>query len=133
MASVRARDTRPELAVRRALWAAGLRYRVDYREAPGRPDIAFPGRRLAVFIDGDFWHGNAWRIRGLDRPEEMFPSRAKWWLAKIRRNVERDREVDRLLAQAGWRVLRFWESEVQRSSSRVARSIGLALRGKGRA
>jgi len=105
MSRARRRDTAPELALRRALHAAGLRFRVVY-PVPGNRrrtiDIAFPRRRLAVFVDGCFWHGC---------PEHGTKpgSNSAWWQEKIRTNRERDRDTDRLLADAGWAVLRLWE------------------------
>lgn len=106
MHAARRRDTAPELAVRRALFARGLRYFVDYRlPIPrARADIAFPKKRLAVFIDGCFWHGC---------PEHAtWPkANAEWWRAKITANMERDRRIDRLLGEAGWRVVRAWAHE----------------------
>src|SRR5688572_14804948 len=94
MASVRAKDTRPELAVRKRLWALGYRYRVHPKGVFGRPDVVFPRLKIAIFIDGDFWHGNPreWRRRGFERMEDLFPSRTEWWADKIRRNIERDRK-----------------------------------------
>jgi DNA mismatch endonuclease (patch repair protein) len=82
------------------------------RDLPGRPDIVFSRHRVAVFVDGDLWHGNAWRVRGLRRIDDLFPSRTEWWVAKIKRNVNRDREVDEALSNAGWFSLRIWESDV---------------------
>lgn len=97
-------STGPEVLVRRELHRRGLRFRVNYPNLPGRPDVAFSRARLAVFIDGCFWH--------------MCPEHATvpknnrdWWLAKLRRNVERDREKDAALAVLGWEVLHFWEHE----------------------
>src|SRR5688572_10251123 len=84
MAQVKNKDSKAELAIRRRLHAMGLRYRLHYR-IEGRPDIAFPSRRVAVFIDGDFWHGNAWKLRGLGSLAELFPTRTEWWVAKITR------------------------------------------------
>jgi DNA mismatch endonuclease (patch repair protein) len=86
-AASRRRDTQCELALRRALWALGLRYRVDVRQLPGKPDIVFRRLRIAIFCDGDFWHGRdlGARIRRLSRGHN-----APYWVAKIRRNVERD-------------------------------------------
>src|SRR4051794_12837146 len=104
----RRRDTRPELAVRSLLHRVGLRFRVDHRVVvPGvtvRPDIAFPGRKIAVFIDGCFWHRC---------PEHgTAPSHnASYWAAKLDRNVARDRRVDAALTAAGWIVLRAWEHD----------------------
>ena len=126
MATVRGRDTRPELLLRRALHARGFRYRVHPRDVPGKPDLVNRSRRLAVFVDGDFWHGNPeeWRRRGFSSLGAQFHSGNRdRWTAKIRRNVERDREVTALLAAAGWRVLRYWESEVRADPDAVANRV----------
>lgn len=133
MASVHSKDTKPELFVRTRLWSLGYRYRTHVTSVPGRPDIVFARRRVAIFIDGDFWHGNPreWKRRGRNRFEDMFPSRTAWWVAKIQRNIDRDRQVDRLLRAAGWRVLRFWESGVLRDLDGVARRIEKALKRAG--
>lgn len=122
MRAVRNRDSTAELAVRRRLWANGIRYRLNVK-LPGKPDLVFPGKRVAVFIDGDLWHGNSWRVRGLPSLEAQFPNRTDWWVAKIRRNMERDREVNGLLSAAGWTVLRFWETDVLGSPDEVIEII----------
>ncbi|WP_394554600.1 very short patch repair endonuclease [Agromyces sp. MMS24-JH15] len=114
------RDTTTELAVRTLLHARGLRYRVDYAPVPGlrrRADIVFTRARTAVFIDGCFWHGC---------PEHAtHPKRnADYWGPKLAANVERDRDTDRRLEEAGWRVLRYWEHE---AAADVAASIGREL------
>lgn len=126
MAAVRDRDSKAELALRRAVHARGYRFRLRPR-VTGRPDFVFPSRRIAVFVDGDFWHGNSWRLRGDASLEEHF---AKWrntrfWLKKIRRNVERDREVSTALRRDGWRVLRFWESDIEK---KLDRCVNMVLR-----
>lgn len=116
MAAVKSRDTSPELALRRALHRRGLRFRVSPGEVPGRPDVVNRSKRLAVFVDGDFWHGNPddWARRGFDSMEAQFRSaNRERWVAKLRRNMERDREVTSQLGSEGWTVLRFWESEVR--------------------
>lgn len=129
MAAVRNRDSTAELAVRRRLWANGLRYRLDAKLA-GRPDLVFPSKRIAVFIDGDLWHGNSWRVRGLPSLESQFPNRTEWWVAKITRNMQRDREVNDQLAAHGWTVIRFWESDTLTDPNGVARAIVAAVRGQ---
>jgi DNA mismatch endonuclease, patch repair protein len=116
MAAVKGRDTKPELALRRELHARGLRYRVHPRDVPGRPDLVNRTRRVAVFVDGDFWHGNPaeWERRGFSTMAEQFPSEKRdHWTAKLTRNVERDREVTATLEARGWTVVRLWESEVR--------------------
>jgi DNA (cytosine-5)-methyltransferase 1 len=114
MRKVRDRDTTPELAFRRALWARGLRYRVNATDLPGKPDIVIPSARLAIFVDGDFWHGNQFRKRKLTALEEQFPETATktYWLTKIRRNMTRDAANTSVLLSQGWSVLRFWESQL---------------------
>jgi DNA (cytosine-5)-methyltransferase 1 len=115
MRKVHGRDTTPELALRRALWARGLRYRVNATDLPGKPDIVIPSARLAIFVDGDFWHGNQFRKRKLNALEEQFPETATkaYWLTKIRRNMTRDAAHTNLLLSQGWSVLRFWESQLR--------------------
>lgn len=107
MRANRRRDTAPELALRRALHSRGYRYRVDYRPIPHlqrRADLVFTAQRVAVFVDGCFWHSC---------PEHgtLPKSNADYWIPKLTRNVERDRETDALLAESGWRVIRIWEHE----------------------
>lgn len=108
MQANRARDTAPEIAVRRLLHAAGLRYRVAYRPEPRlrrTADIVFTRQRIAVFIDGCYWHAC---------PEHGTTARsnAEYWSAKLARNVERDADTNTRLEVLGWTVLRFWEHEI---------------------
>ncbi len=114
MRRVKSTDTGPELALRRALWRRGLRYRLHARNLPGKPDLTFPRHRVAVFVDGDFWHGRQWQARGLPSLTSQFKeTQAAYWVGKIQRNVERDARVNEELASLGWRVVRFWESSVR--------------------
>ena len=116
MLSNQRKDTKPELAVRRLLHAQGLRYRVDYRAlsaARWRVDIAFTARRVAILIDGCFWHGCPIHA--------TYPkTNSGYWLPKLKRNRVRDLETTSALEAAGWRVLRYWEHE---SPQDVAASI----------
>jgi DNA mismatch endonuclease, patch repair protein len=109
MAKIRAANTKPEIALRKALWGFGLRYRVHYKALPGKPDLAFPSWRVVVFVDGDFWHGYNWAEK-----QQKINKNAQFWKAKIERNMQRDREVNAKLAQMGWQVLRIWEHEIER-------------------
>lgn len=107
------RDTGPELALRRELHARGLRFRKNYPGLPGRPDIVFPRARIAVFVDGCFWHRCP--------QHSTFPkTNSAWWAAKLDANVARDRRQDHQLADAGWAVVRVWEHEpVELAGDRV--------------
>jgi DNA mismatch endonuclease (patch repair protein) len=113
-------DTRCEVALRRAIWSAGYRYRKNVGELPGRPDIVFLGGKVAVFCDGDFWHGRDWEIR---RQKLMRGSNSGYWVAKIQRNMERDLQNNRLLEEDGWTVLHFWESEINANPLAVSQSV----------
>ena len=107
MQMVARRDTPCELRVRRILFAGGLRYRIDtepVRAVRRKADIVFPRHRLAIFIDGCFWHD-------CPRHRERPVANADWWGAKLERNRRRDSETNRLLREAGWTVLRYWEHE----------------------
>lgn len=120
MAAVRSKNTTPELAVRRALFARGVRgWRCHYKRAPGTPDLAWPRRRLAVFIDGAFWHGH---------PSRHKPGRSgAYWDEKIERNIERDKRVDAELHAAGWTVIRVWDFEVRGDLEAVVEEIAEAV------
>lgn len=120
-------DTRCEVTLRRALWAAGCRYRKNVRELPGCPDVVFPGVRLAVFCDGDFWHGRDWETR---RQKLGRGTNSDYWLAKIQRNMERDRQNTLRLQEMGWTVLRFWESRIRSDLAEVTQAVLDALRGE---
>jgi len=110
MARVRSKNTGPELLVRRALWAAGIRYRLHYKNLPGCPDLVLAGQRTVVFVHGCFWH----RHDGC--PRNRTPkSRVEWWTAKFARNTDRDAEARALLEASGWRVLVIWECEAERT------------------
>lgn len=105
MACIPRHGTWPELTLRKALWQAGLRYRV-HSKLPGTPDLAFPRSKVAVFVDGCFWHCCPLHGR---KPK----SNEQFWRIKLARNMARDREVDSQLAEAGWLPLRLWEHEVR--------------------
>jgi DNA mismatch endonuclease (patch repair protein) len=128
MSAVRGKDSKAEIALRRELHRRGLRYRLHARDVIGKPDLVVRSRKVAVFVDGDFWHGNAHRLRGLDRLEDLFPTNREWWMQKLRRNIERDREVTETLRSEGWRVVRIWESNVLSDLTRAADTVEAAMR-----
>jgi DNA mismatch endonuclease, patch repair protein len=117
--------TRAELALRRALWWLGLRYRVNDGRLPGRPDLVLARYRAAIFVDGDFWHGRDWETR-VERLKGG--SNGAYWVAKIAYNRERDRRNDSLLADLGWRVRRLWETDVLKDPEGVAGDLVAWLR-----
>lgn len=114
MSAVKSKDTRPELMLRRALWHENMRYRVNFKNLPGKPDIVFTKYKIAVFVDGDFWHGHNWALRGMSSFEEELEGYSDYWRTKLLRNIERDKENDLLLRSMGWTVIRFWESEIKK-------------------
>lgn len=124
MRSNKGRDTRPELALRRAVHALGLRYRVATRPLPGvrrTADMVFPRAKVAVFLDGCFWHG-------CPEHHTIAVTNAGFWAEKVRRTRERDAETDRLLTEAGWLSLRVWEHEQpHEAAERVAHRIRARL------
>ncbi|WP_311134507.1 very short patch repair endonuclease [Ralstonia pseudosolanacearum] len=118
MSRIRGKDTKPEMIVRRVLWAAGLRYRLHDKRLPGKPDLAFPGRRMAVFVHGCFWHCHE-GCKDFRIPK----TRTSWWVEKLSRNKTRDTRVAAELKNRGWQVIVIWECEVhdpQKLASLVA-------------
>ena len=114
MASIKSKDTEPELLVRQALWKRGLRYRVNVRTLPGKPDIVFTRAKIAIFCDGDFWHGHNWAVRGMASLEEELNSYSEFWRSKILSNIERDSKNTLALTESGWIVIRLWESYIRK-------------------
>lgn len=120
MGRIRGRDTRPEMLLRQFVWALGLRYRLQHRIGRTRPDMAFIGAKLAVFVDGCFWHGCPLHST---KPK----NNREFWEQKLRRNVARDAEQNQWLKSQGWRVLRIWEHEIDTSPADCARRIAVML------
>ena len=129
MAAVKNRDTVPELRLRSELHRRGLRYRLRSK-LPGKPDIVFPRAKVAVFVDGDMWHGHGWRERGFSSMEEQFAQHRDpdFWVAKIQRNVARDQEVNQQLKVLGWAVVRVLESEIRRDLTAAADTVEEAVK-----
>lgn len=123
MSSIKSRNTRPEIALRHALWAKGLRYRVNDKSLVGKPDIVFTRAKIAVFCDGDFWHGHNWAIRGLPSLDDELTRYSDFWRNKILGNVERDKKNTLSLELGGWVVMRFWESDIKSDVEKCANAI----------
>ena len=109
MSKIRGKNTKPELAFRKALYAAGYRYRIDYKKLIGKPDIALPKYKTVIFIDGEYWHGKNWEER-----KPKIKTNRDFWIAKIERNIQRDQEVNQELKRLGYTVFRFWETQVKK-------------------
>ena len=109
MQAIKCRDTSIELSLRKALWKKGIRYRKNYKLLIGKPDILITKYKIAVFCDSDYWHGYDWENRS-----KRIKSNRDYWIPKINRNMERDKEVTESLERDGWLVLRFWEWQIRR-------------------
>ena len=118
MRKIRGKNTKPELRFRRALWRQGVRYRVGNRQLPGKPDVSIKKYRLAIFIDGEFWHGYNWSKR-----KKSIKSNRKFWIPKIERNMQRDREVNQQLYEMGYTVFRFWSKEIKNNLEQCIRDV----------
>ena len=109
MQAIRSTDTSIEIALRTALWHRGVRYRKNYKQLPGKPDIAITKYRIVVFCDSDYWHGYDWENR-----HQRIKSNRDYWIPKIERNMARDKEITAQLQAMGWIVLRFWEWQIKK-------------------
>jgi DNA mismatch endonuclease (patch repair protein) len=115
MSHIKSKDTKPELLLRRALWRKGFRYRIHRRDI-GNADIVFIKEKIAVFVDGEFWHGRCWKEQGKIPPKG-------YWQNKIMRNMERDNKTNDTLISEGWYIFRFWDSEVINSLDKCVAKI----------
>jgi DNA mismatch endonuclease, patch repair protein len=118
--SNRRRDTPHEVLPRRELWRLGLRFKKNARSLPGKPDIVFPGLRISVFCDGDFWHGRKWQEL---KPKLDQGTNAAYWSAKLASNIERNLHNTALLQEAGWQVIRLWETGIKQDPEAAARRV----------
>ncbi len=128
MSAVKSKNTKPELALRHALWGRGLRYRVNVKSLAGKPDVVFTRAKIAVFCDGDFWHGHNWAVRGLSSLEEEIEKYTQFWRDKILGNIRRDTERTARLESEGWKVIRIWESDIKADVTKCADVIEAAYR-----
>jgi DNA mismatch endonuclease (patch repair protein) len=117
MSAIRSKDTKPEITLRKALWARGLRFRVYYGRE--KIDIAFPSKKLAVFVDGCFWHGCPFH-------SHLPKSRESYWRPKLKKNIERDQAKNKRLETEGWKIMRFWEHELK-ELDKISATIQLEL------
>ena len=123
MSMIKAKDTKVEILLRKELWRRGLRYRKNCSLVYGKPDIVFLRKQIAVFIDGEFWHGH-----DFEEIKNRLKSNKEFWLEKIERNMERDFEITQFLIEQGWAVLRFWDFEIKNDLGRCADKIEHAVK-----
>lgn len=125
MKAIKSKDTKIEVMLRKELWARGLRYQKNSKKVFGKPDIVFIGKKVAVFCDSEFWHGYDW-----DNKKKEFKSHQDFWIPKIERNIERDREVNEELKSTGWTVLRFWGNDIKKNLQACADEIERTVKSK---
>lgn len=133
MTRIRAKDTKPEIVLRKALWKRGYRYRKNRKNLPGKPDIVLTKNKICIFVDSEFFHGKGFeggyesRKYGSLKEQLEHSSNSEFWLEKIQRNMERDRKVDVMLKGLGWEVLRFWSRDVLKNTDECIRTIEEAV------
>lgn len=120
MQNIKSKDTGIEVCLRKALWEKGIRYRKNYKDLPGKPDIAITKYKIAIFCDGEFFHGKDWEVL---KPRLEKGNNSKYWISKISRNRERDDEVDKQLLLKGWTVIRFWGTEIKKHTDECVRVV----------
>ena len=124
MQHIRSKDTSIEVLLRQALWKNGIRYRKNYRELPGKPDIVITKYKIAIFCDGEFFHGKDWEVL---KPRLQRGDNAEYWIPKIQRNRERDDEVNKKLLFLGWTVIRFWGKDIMKNVDECIKVIDEAV------
>lgn len=120
MKNIRSKDTAIEIRLRKALWQKGYRYRKNYKELPGCPDIVLTKYKIAIFCDGEFFHGKDWEVL---KPHLEQSNNSQFWINKISRNIERDDEVNKKLLFLGWTVIRFWGKDIKKNTDECVKVI----------
>ena len=118
MAKVHLKRGKAETSLAKKLWHEGFRYRLNYKKLPGSPDIAITTKRIAIFVDGEFWHGKDWEAR-----KAKLKHNRDYWIEKIEENIARDERNDVKLKEQGWSIIHFWEKEVLKSPDDCLKSI----------
>lgn len=120
MSRIKGKGTSIEVTLRKALWSRGIRYRKNLKTIPGRPDIAITKYRIAIFCDGEFFHGKDWEIL---KPKLEQGKNPDYWVKKIQRNIDRDKEKDQALLAQGWTVIHFWGKDILKNTEECIRVI----------
>ena len=120
MQHIQSHDTKIEILLRKALWKKGIRYRKNLRNLPGKPDIAITRYKIAIFCDGEFFHGKDWEVL---KPRLEKGNNGEFWISKISRNRERDDEVNKRLLFMGWTVIRFWGTDIKKHTDECVKVV----------
>ena len=120
MQNIRSKNTSIEVILRKALWKKGYRYRKNYKGLPGNPDIVLTKYKIAIFCDGEFFHGKDWEVR---KPRLEKGNNSEYWINKISRNCERDDEINKRLLFEGWTVIRFWGKDIHNNTEECVKVI----------
>ncbi len=120
MKYIHSKNTKIEVILRKALWNAGFRYRKNYEKLPGKPDIALTKYKIAIFCDGEFFHGKDWEVL---KPKLEKGNNPDFWIKKITRNQPRDEEVNKQLLFMGWTVIRFWGNEIKKNPEQCVKVV----------
>lgn len=124
MQNIRSKDTQIEVMLRKALFAKGIRYIKNYRKLPRKPDIVLIKYKIAIFCDGEFFHGKDWEVL---KPKLQNSNNSEFWIKKISKNIERDDEINKKLLFMGWTVIRFWGSDIKKRTDECVRVIEEAI------
>lgn len=120
MQHIKSKDTEIEIILRRALWEKRIKYRKNYKKLPGTPDIAIPQHKIAIFCDGEFFHGKDWEVL---KTRLGKGNNGQFWIEKISRNRERDDEINKKLLFSGWTVVRFWGIDIKKNTDECVKVI----------
>lgn len=124
MQHIKSSNTKIEVLLRTALWKRGYRYRKNYKSLPGKPDIVLTKYKIAIFCDGEFFHGKDWEVL---KPKLENSNNSEYWISKISRNRERDDEVNKKLLFMGWTVIRFWGNDIKKHTDECVKVIEEAI------
>lgn len=127
MQAIKCKDTSIECILRKELWARGFRYRKNYKKLVGKPDIVMPKYKLVIFCDSEFWHG-----KNYHESTDRIGTNSDYWKQKIKRNIERDKEVNEKLIADGWTVLRFWEKEIRKELDKCVEQVVSVIESSGK-
>jgi len=125
MQKIKSNKTSPEVILQKFLRKYGLKFKINYRNLPGNPDIVLVNKKIAIFIDGEFWHGYLWAEK-----KKKLKANRSYWIPKIERNIRRDKETNKKLKKQGWKVLRFWQQQITKDLEKCINKIKKAMKQK---